>query len=113
MRDKILHFLSRKLNEKELDQLLKDLELNDSKTTINLIKKRKQQLKRENQAICASCNNTISGDSHKYTFIFGPKGLQKRATFCRVDCLRSFLDLLDGMDYDNKDEFKIERITNY
>jgi hypothetical protein len=105
MRDKIFKFISTELSNTELNQLLNDLEKNDGKTTIYLVKKRLRQIERSKYKVCASCGKDIDAESDKFILTFGPDSFQKRAHFCAADCMNFFLE---NIGY--KEEVKIEKL---
>jgi hypothetical protein len=98
MKDKIYNFFVKELEDFELKQLLKDIELNSGNQTASLIKKRLRQIERSKQKICVTCGKDISEGENKYVLTFGPEGFQKRAAFCATDCLNHFLETVEKKD---------------
>lgn len=52
----------------------------------------------EKHTTCSVCTNELNHDNvNTFTLIFGPKGFQKKASFCGKDCLEYFIKQWDSM----------------
>ena len=78
------------LGEEELKLIKKDLKSGNIERLIN--KKLQEKKEEDFNKVCPVCNTPIADES--LTLIFGPKGLRKKASFCALDCLEYFLNMV-------------------
>lgn len=58
----------------------------------NLVEEKIKESQKSHDLVCSFCNSEIDSNSTTtYTLIFGPNDFRKKATFCAIDCLESFL----------------------
>ena len=79
------------LETAELYKLLYDLE-HGSIHLKRLVEQKLEERNEHHKEFCATCSADIdTANTNTYTIIFGPKDFRKKATFCGLDCLETFL----------------------
>lgn len=90
----------------ELIKIKKDLCMGG----IHLHKVLDSQIRREIQKhehFCCICNSRIMPDNvNNFTLIFGPQDLQRKISFCAIDCLEYFISNLKELRKENIGERK-------
>lgn len=82
------------LEYSELNRLKRDL---DSGALLmqHIVNSKINEVETSNRAFCAGCSSTISkGKDEIYTLVFGETTIKKKASFCGMDCLNNFIDVL-------------------
>jgi len=78
----------------ELKELQKEL-LGGSTNLVKIVGRKVKDLEQDTGCICPVCNSAI--DSSKpatFTLIFGPNNINKKISFCALDCLQYFISQL-------------------
>lgn len=70
---------------------LKSIERDLSEGNIERLIKDKLLQFEKGEKICPVCYRHIEDNEENFTLLFGPKGFQKKATFCGIDCLEFFI----------------------
>jgi hypothetical protein len=76
----------------ELQKMKRDLE-SGGFHLLTLVQQKIKEQEIAHKQICSYCGNELDPNSiHNYTMVFGPYDFRKKATFCGVDCMESFLN---------------------
>ncbi len=90
------------LSYEELLKIRRDLE-NGGYHLLKLVKSRIKAIELSHKRYCSYCGAEIDENSiSTYTLVFGPYDFKKKATFCGMDCMISFLDNLSSMKNEQK-----------
>jgi hypothetical protein len=76
----------------ELQKMKRDLE-NGGTFLLKLVQSKIKEIETQHRTLCSFCGNEIDPNQiQNYTLIFGPYDFRKKATFCGMDCMESFLN---------------------
>ena len=76
----------------DLYKVLHDLDSGHGKHLKKLIEEKLEERNMRHKDICSNCAALVDKTNpNTYTLIFGPHDLRKKATFCGMDCMESFL----------------------
>ena len=89
MADSSIETVVEKLSYEELKAIERDLSVN-LPLIRQKVSERIQEMER-GEKVCAVCGSIIEDSPKTFTIIFGPKGVQKKATLCAHDCLEYFV----------------------
>ncbi|KYK24698.1 hypothetical protein AYK26_06515 [Euryarchaeota archaeon SM23-78] len=78
------------LKEEDLKLIKKDLKAGHIERLIN--KKLQEKIEADMNKVCPVCHTPTGEES--LILVFGPKGLRKKASFCALDCLEYFLNMI-------------------
>lgn len=93
MEEKITKILGT-LDYSELIRIQKDLE-SGGLFLQQLVTQKVREVETTNRKFCASCGKDMQTEKDDiYTLLFGEKTMKKKASFCGIDCLESFTDML-------------------
>jgi len=94
MQDKKVREIIEWIDTAELYKMLRDLETGGIHLK-RLIKQKLDERDLSHMEICANCSAQIDRhNTNTYTLIFGPDDFRKKATFCGLDCMETFLNSL-------------------
>ena len=76
---------------------------------LNLVNSKLKEVELSHKSFCSYCGSSIDlNKTQNYTLVFGPYDFRKKATFCGLDCMESFVDNLKLMR-DNKEFTNFEQ----
>ena len=79
------------IDYEELLKLKRDLE-SGGFHLLKLVNQKVKDIELSHKKVCSYCGNELDlNKANNYTLIFGPYDFRKKATFCGVDCMESFL----------------------
>ncbi len=82
------------LDYDELIKLKKDIE-GGGLHLHKLVSSKIKEIELAHKTYCSYCGNkTDQTKTNNYTLVFGPYDFRKKATFCGVDCMESFIEKL-------------------
>ncbi len=94
------------LNYEDLVMLKKDID-SQALSTKRIVEEKLKKKMREFEKTCSVCQNDLRFYStSNYTLIFGPDDLQKKASFCGIDCLEYFIGHLRQIKSGRRPESK-------
>ncbi len=92
MHDKKIRDILDWIETAELYKLLRDVEHGGIHIR-RLIEQKLDERNLTHKEVCSNCAGPIDlTNTNTYTIIFGPHDLRKKATFCGMDCMESFLE---------------------
>ncbi len=93
------------LDYEELVRMKDDINKGGNAIRILVDNRIKEEIKKQNQ-FCIVCANKIDPNSDtKFTLAFGPAELERKVSFCAVDCLEYFLSEIKKLNL-NKEKQK-------
>lgn len=76
----------------------------------SLVEEKIIQKEKEMGKVCHACQSDMNASNGNFTLLFGPEGLRRKANFCAMDCLKSFLTEMEerkrqySQKFNNQDE---------
>ncbi len=87
------------LEYEELLRIKDDINKGGDAVRILVDNKIKEEIKKRNE-FCAVCANKIDHESAtKFSLVFGPQELERKVSFCAIDCLEYFLNELKKVNF--------------
>lgn len=81
----------------ELQKMKRDLE-SGGFHLLRLVQRKISEKEMMHKQLCSFCGNELDPSSvHNYTLVFGPQDFRKKATFCGMDCMGSFLNNMNEL----------------
>jgi hypothetical protein len=79
------------LDIEELIRVKKDLD-NGGNSVARIVNEKLKERARRDDSYCCVCSSKIDPFSvSKFTLVFGPDDMNKRASFCAIDCMEHFI----------------------
>ena len=85
------------LDYEELLKLRRDIE-SGGFHLLKLVNSKVKELELMHKQFCSYCGTEVDHNKvNNYTLVFGPYDFRKKATFCGIDCMESFVAKLKDM----------------
>jgi hypothetical protein len=93
MEEKLLHMLGA-LEYSDLLKIQRDLS-SGGLFVQNVVDRKLRELETTHRKLCATCGKEMHVETDDvYTLVFGERTIKKKASFCGIDCLENFTDVL-------------------